>query len=256
MPNTNGLTSIAPVFYTGDPASNLWLEKGASSASFNSPVVIESDNKSQSAIITVSNTGQLDITASNDITITPGVGDTLSLGNGFVSIPNQAGTQTTTVETDVDGNTTIESQGDVTIGLYTGHDLKIIKSGGPAGIVYDTQYNPIPYPAIQVLSALASGEIAFNQTITVVAGGVYQLQLSIGNLTPVSGTYLYVKAMNGANTITYSEASLAFNASVPTAGAQLVSNYFTAPTTSMIVIVSSSGANWSGNSALQLVRVK
>lgn len=217
--------------------------------------------------LTVDSSGNFSIVGINDITITPFNGE-LQLGKGSIRVMEASGGQYTEIATANDGATSIGSQGDITFLTYGTNNIQIQKSGGAIGIVYDTVYNPLP--SFPVITALGSsdggiGNLTFSQAVTVVAGATYQLQLSMEDVTPVSGSYLSLSATDtGVGVIDYSGITLLASAVLTGTGAQLTSNYFTAPDTSFTVTVAGfnptpppgASVNWTANWKLQLVRVK
>jgi hypothetical protein len=210
--------------------------------------------------LAVDSAGKFSIRGINDITITP-INGNLLLGKGSVRFPEPDGGQYAEIEVDSAGNTTISSQGDTKFLMYGSNTLQVQKSGGAVGEVYDTVYNPLPapFPTITALggSSGGTGNMTFSQAVSVVAGATYQLQLTGEGVTPASSSYLSLAASDsGVGVIDYSGVTLS-SSSVSGSTIQMTSNYFTAPDGSFTVTVSSSVPSaWTGNWAVQLVRVK
>jgi hypothetical protein len=208
-------------------------------------------------------TGSLEINTDNNISIVPGTSSAnyVAIGLGKVRFPEPAGSQYAEIDVDSAGNTTIASQGDTKFLLYGSNALQIQKSGGQVGEVYDTVYNPLPtgFPTITALGGSGGGvgNMVFSQAVSVIADAMYQLQLTVENVTPVSSSYLSLAASDtGVGVINYSGVTLQSSAVVTGSGAQMTSNYFIAPDGSFTVTLASNTGAWTGNWDLQLVRVK
>lgn len=104
MPNTNGLTSLAPVYLTGSTSSNVWLAKNAeiTAPTLVSPISVVSEDGTQTGTIAQNNNG-------NMIIYPPG-GEGLFLGNGNVDFPSPDNTQSTSLVVDNTGLCTITNQ--------------------------------------------------------------------------------------------------------------------------------------------------
>ena len=214
--------------------------------------------------LAVDSAGKFSINAINDITITP-INGNLLLGKGGVRLPASSGGEYAEIDVDTSGNTSILTSGNTKFVMATGDALQIQKSAGAIGEVYDTVYNPLPaaFPTITTIGSSdgGTGNIQFSQAVTVVTGGVYQLQLTGEGVTTVTNSYLSLSATDtGVGVIDYSGVTL-LASSVAGSTIQLSSNYFTAPDTSFTVTVAalvppSTSVVWTGGWALQLVRVK
>lgn len=205
--------------------------------------------------------------ASGNISLVPGTtgSNFINVGMGTVRFPASSGGQYAEFEVDIAGNTNAGIQGNFKFLMAEGDALQIQKSAGAVGEVYDTVYNPLPaaFPTITALGSSGGGSsnIQFSQAVTVVTGGVYQLQLTGEGVTTVTDSYLSLSATDtGVGVIDYSGVTL-LASSVAGSTIQLSSNYFTAPDTSFTVTVAavvppSTSVVWTGGWALQLVRVK
>jgi hypothetical protein len=127
-------------------------------------------------------------------------------------------------------------------------------SGGAAGEIYDTLYNPTY--VISLLNDNTSGNIAYDQTATR-AAGIYQVQLSVETAVPASSTFLSTGTFAPPSTQLMNFSGSTANASQITAGQDfcLNSGFITHAGGNLRVVVVSSGAAWTGNWSLQLIKM-
>ncbi len=242
-----------------DPTNNVSVGLGN--------VLFPPNQGTSNASLTVDNSGNCTITAANDLVIKPGPfqGAEVTIGLGKVRFGAATGGQYTEVQTDVQGDTTISSQGTVKFQLYSGESVGLTKADGAFGTFYDTVYNTLPVlPVLQVLASSPEGAVGniqySNSSVAVTAGGIYQLQLTGEGVTTIPSTYLSLGALNASGTgsvIDFSGTTLAAT-SVSGATLQLASNYFTAPTNPIRVSLASSDPTnqWTGTWSLQLVQIR
>lgn len=216
----------------------------------------------QGVAFVIDDSNNFTISGDNNITITPNSGASVTIGNGKTIFNPPTTGQVLELDVADNGDVTLNAQGSVGFVMYSGDNLTIQKSAGPIGQIYDSVYNPPPsFPQITVL-AEPSGTTNLsysNLSFSAVSGGVYQLQLSLEGVTPVPGTYLQMYSAKGDGTggvTNFSGVDLSASA-VGDGSIQLMSGYFTAQSSTIRVVLTSSGANWTASDwVLQIVRIK
>jgi hypothetical protein len=243
MSNINGLTSLAPVYITGAPDSNIWATRVEPTV-INTLTVVSPDG-TKSGIVAESNDGDMTIgTASGIVNIISddGVSDNFLFSNNDVL--EVVGLNGALIESYNSGVTVI-----------AGAQASVKVGAGALGQIYDTVYNPVT--TLSLLNNNTTGEITYDNTATR-AAGVYQVQLSIESTLPSSSTFLTIACSAPPSTSTINFSGAAINASAVALTNQdvaLNTGYFTHAGGSLRVVVQSSGAAWSGTWSLQLVKM-
>lgn len=293
MANLNGLISSRDVAATGKVASNFFVRKGEAIQSpllikssdgtqtagiycnNNGNMVIASDsdgimylfsgdgavqfyspNQSKSGAVAVNNGG--------DMIILPGISGELylGLGNVYFASPNQTQNAQLVVANNGDtglyqsgaGSTLFLGGSSGRVALASLDATPVVQIGTQNGTVYDTVYNPTY--AISLLNNNTTGNVAYDITATR-AAGVYQVQLAIENATPASGTILNVGCTAPPSSAVINFSGAAANAAAIGISQDVCLNtgFFTHAGGDLRVVVSSSGAAWTGTWSLQLIKM-
>jgi hypothetical protein len=255
MSNTNGLTSLAPVYFTGASDSNIWASKVAPTVV--SPVTIVSPDGTLSGTISIANT-------SGDMTIVPDLaGARMRIGNGNNLFMSPSATTNAQIVVEDDGDVGFYQGGGSTLflgaaGTIAFQDLStapVLRVGADQGRIYDSVYNPVA--TVTELQGLTTGNVVYDVTATR-AAGTYQLQLSIENVvaTGTSTNFLemYVTLPPSTEVVNFSGNEISPSA-VGTNLLNMNSGYFTHPGGNMRVEIGASTTPWTGDWVLQLVKV-
>jgi hypothetical protein len=194
MPNTNGLTSLPDVYFTGAPDSNIWASKVAPTVV--SPLNILSPDGTQSGTISVASNGNMTMT-----TNLAGAGMRIGNGNNLFMSPN--GTTNAQLVVENDGDVALYQGGGSTMfigvaGTIAFQDLStapVLRVGAAQGRIYDSVYNKaFTYTTLQS-PQIGTTNIIYDEVVGVPAG-VYQLQLSMEGLTALgtSSNFLTMSA--------------------------------------------------------------
>ena len=242
MSNINGLTSLAPVYITGAPDSNIWATRVEPTV-INTLTVVSPDG-TKSGIVAESNAGAMTIgTASGIVNVISddGVSDNFLYSNNDVL--EVVGLNGALIESYNSGVTVI-----------AGAQASVKVGAGALGQIYDTVYNPTY--VISLLNDNTSGNIAYDITATR-AAGIYQVQLSVETSVPAATTFLSVGTFAPPSTQLMNFSGQAVSATAISTGQDfcLNSGFITHAGGSLRVVVVSSGAAWTGNWSLQLVKM-
>lgn len=184
----------------------------------------------------------------------------LSLGNnsGIITIQNTLGDYNNSLlsaggQLQVIGDSQAALKSDASGFIIAVSSDCFVNKGGANGIIYDTEYNkPFTYTTLQ---APTTGTIAFNQTITPVAGK-YQLQLSVES--PVAGSaslQMFATDLPSTQVINFSGAEIV-PASSGTSLLTLNSGYFNYDGAGGLKIeITTTGSAWTGAYEFQLVKL-
>lgn len=255
MPNTNGLTSLAPVYVTGAADSNIWASRIAPTVV--DPLIIKSADGGSSAVVGCNNNGNMIMYPTNPA----GAIYVQGTSGLFINSPNN--NQVLQLASENDGDAAVYQTGGSTLylgraGVIAFQNLSTAPSlivGAGQGRIYDSVYNPVA--SISVLNNNTTGNISYDNTATI-AAGVYQLQLSVESpvATGTSTNFLemYVTLPPSTSVVNFSGNEIAPGA-VGTNLLQLNSGYFTHPGGSMRIEVGASTTPWTGTWSLQLVKI-
>ncbi len=186
------------------------------------------------------------------------------IGGGSVQFPCPTGDKPTSFYVDTSGDTLIYSSGNISINsdgnmlnvVPVGKDLQIQKGNGSIGTIYDTVYNPVPFPIITPLISASPTVITYDQTITVTQNGVYQLQLYIYDTQLGASNYVQMYCVdNGNNIIPYSP----YTYLSPNDGnidITLTSGTFISPDSTIKIIVDTSTPITANQWYLQLIELR
>jgi hypothetical protein len=242
MSNINGLTSLAPVYITGAPDSNIWATRVEPTV-INTLTVVSPDG-TKSGIVAESNDGDMTIgTASGIVNIISddGVSDNFLFSNNDVL--EVVGLNGALIESYNSGVTVI-----------AGAQASVKVGAGALGQIYDTVYNPTY--VISLLNNNTTNDIAYDITATR-AAGIYQVQLSVETAVPAATTFLSVGTFAPPSTTLMNFSGQAVSATAISTGQDfcLNSGFITHAGGNLRVVVVSSGAAWSGTWSLQLVKM-
>jgi hypothetical protein len=215
MSNSNGLTSLAPVYVTGAPDSNIWASKIAPTVV--DPLIIESTDGNSSAVIGVNNNGNFVMYPTNPLGAT-----FISGGNGLI-IQSPDNTDATFIVTANDGTSVITGNSAMRFVLNStggGNSFTVQKGTGAIGNIYDTVYNkPVVQTqviaettsAISISGTAAPGHV----TVSLPSAGYYELELSAEAVTAFTATtavQIYCTAVGGGGgVINFTSNSVAGN---------------------------------------------
>lgn len=138
--------------------------------------------------------------------------------------------------------------------VATGSAQVVVSDKVNYGRVYDERFNP-PFTATITTLQSATGNITYNNTsVSVVAGGVYQVQLTANNIQAIVGPpfQIVVNGVAGLPGLTFA-ASVVDPSIYDTGTMQLMTNYFTPSSTTVGIEIPN--VNWTGTWVLQLVRL-
>jgi len=132
-----------------------------------------------------------------------------------------------------------------------------VTDGTNTGRIYDTQFNPLPTPFTVSVISLASGQSGiitnslFNPTV---AAGLYQLQLTIPNISPGS-EYLQANVAQNAANQPYSIITVPVTSVISGQQFTFTSGCFSLVAGDINCGIDTNGTNWTGtNWSVQLVR--
>ena len=242
MANRNGLISSRDVAATGAVASNFFVRKGEP---IESPLVINSPDGTKSAIVAESNAGQM----------------TIGTESGIVNVISDDGVSANFLFSNNDAlevvglNTALLESYNSGLQIIAGTTQASVKVGaGALGRIYDTVYNPTY--VISLLNDNTSGNIAYDVSATR-AAGVYQVQLTVETAVPAATTFLSTGTFAPPSTSLMNFSGQAVSATSIATGQDfcLNSGFITHAGGSLRVVVVSSGAAWTGNWSLQLVKM-
>jgi hypothetical protein len=254
MSNNNGLTSLAPVYVTGDSASNIWASKVAPTVV--SPISLVSPDGTKTGIIAQNNNG-------NMVMYSDPAGE-LFLGNDsglvFIQSSNPAIANNFLNSFGDDLRLTGTASGTITsynsgLNIVAADKAYVRQGNGTNGQIYDTFYNPTY--TISLLNNNSTNDVAYDIT-AVRAAGVYQVQLSVESAVPASGTILSLVCSAPPSTAVINFSCAAINAAAVAVANQdvaLNTGFFTHAGGNLRVLVASSGAAWTGTWSLQLVKM-